>query len=185
MKRLKKILISCVIVIHAAALWCRADAQTLESSRAYAYWLDFSAGAGTMGGLALGGSLDYQRNGILFSAIADGQVADEWFSSKSRSIWEVGLMAGSAKIIRQDRSYYHSISGGVSIVTYDRCVDNCGLFDGPSIWKSKSGIGFPIRATLGWRSFKYVGIGFIGSANINSLESFASINFSIQAGKFR
>ena len=75
-----------------------------------------------------------------------------------------------------------SFGAGVSLVSGSISK---GLFAEEEPEEIGPTIGLPLEAQLFWRSFRFIGIGLYGYANINPEESFAGATLNIQIGKLR
>jgi len=151
-----------------------------HKSSTNSYWADLALGIGTAGGGSGGIALNFQRNRILLTALADEQFDNSLFSTQS--FWEYGATAGIATAKRNP--FFSAFSLGIASVGHKKCVENCGILDGPAVYKTRKGVGIPMQLRLDWRPFRFVGVGILGMADINFIKSFGSINLNVQAGYF-
>lgn len=182
MKVLNRLPVVCFL-IFITLLAYNANAQQTDRSAHEYYWAEMIGGYGTFGGISVGASINYRREQLLIMILADGQINDLFFT-EGKYISEVGLLAGMTNPA-DDTKTYRSLSSGLAFTTRKKCVDNCGIFEGKSVWETKTVIGLPLQARIGWRPLPFLGIGLAGMANINITEMFGSINLNVQVGKVR
>ncbi len=179
---LKRIVFGIIVLSISTYIECKSQPAT-ETQDTISYWIEPGLGASTVG-LSLAKGIYYQQNKLLVSARFILTTDDILLSStEAQSLFEVGILAGTGRTISSNNALQYSLAAGLGTVTQERCIESCGLLDGPSVNKLSTTIGVPAEINLVWRPFKSFGIGIETMANINPISSFGAAHLILQIGQ--
>lgn len=131
--------------------------------------------------------LNYQRDKELFTARYLGVVDNELHAVPSETVEEIGLLYGRGFV---GEASFHSVAVGLGYVrdvNRGAFVQGPTRFFGPSRYEQvgKSTVGIAIDVQTMWLPAKGLGFGLHGVGNVNSLEPFLGIFFTVSFGKLR
>ncbi|UCE05771.1 MAG: hypothetical protein JSW07_19605 [bacterium] len=140
------------------------------------YWVNFGAGAGSIGenAIALSANATYHFGKNLLTLRSAG--TGELFG---KTIGDDGILYG---IVLMQKQVLFSVGVGLASV---KGSFSHGLFSSRPPEKIGPTIGIPLEAQLFWRPAHFLGIGLYAFANLNSEEPFAGITLGFQFGKLR
>ena len=143
------------------------------------------------GEVGIGGTIEFavQKKNNVYALGVTGISEFDLLSGSNvhNSVSSWGITYGKAI---QQKSFFSSISGGLSLVTGEQkgnFISSAGGWFGMHYYEKIKAhtVGFPISAKFLWTPSTVYGLGLEVYANLNSLGSFYGINFCHQFGKLR
>ena len=173
-------------------LLCNTSVKAQDSVRAgkNIYYLTIGGGNGSgfplqeTNGISGMLELGLQKDKVIYGLGVRGVGEIDIFSDVNNSMMSIDLTYGR---VYKTRRLFSSISAGlgyVTAVTKGEFISSDGWFATHYYEKyTNHTIGFPISAKAFWLPSTYIGFGAEVFANLNNLNSFYGVNFSIQFEK--